>query len=217
MILVVGLGACKKEVTVNVNQDKIFTHYELRYDENSNTTTATATFRFSNENGTRLKLSEPSPVTVVSQTMEWSEENGNYSKQYSGLTPTVMFDWVDLDGNTFSNSAEIRDIDYPAVTPDYSFADPISHFQWEGAPLDSFESVFLTLDGTGSTDTRVFSVDSFGATTITIDSLRLSEIDSGEVVMALRKLYSTDLVEATSKGGLIEGSYQPVNRTFTLN
>ena len=217
MLLIVGVSACKKEVTVNVDQDKIFTHYQLTYDENANKTIATATFRFSNLGGTRLMLSDPSTVSADSQEMQWSEENGNYSREYSGLVPTVTFEWTDLDGNSFSNAVEIRDIDYPAVLPDYSFADSVSYFQWEGAALDSSESVILILDGIGETDTKVFSVDTLGATTITIDSIRMSQIDSGEVIMALRKLYSPDLVEGTTKGGLLEGSYQPTNRTFVLD
>ncbi|MCB9190341.1 MAG: hypothetical protein H6603_06340 [Flavobacteriales bacterium] len=215
ILFVVGLASCKKEVTVNVDQDKIFTHYQLSYDENSNTTTAKATFRFNNQDGTRLQLSEPSTVTADSQTMEWSEENGNYTKEFSGLVPTVLFQWVDLDGNSFSNTAEIRDIDYPVTLPDYSYADSVNYFQWEGAALDSFESASITFYGTNQA--RVFAVDSIAATTITIDSVRLSQVDSGEVLLVLKKLYSPDLVEGTSKGGLIQGSYQPTNRTFILN
>ena len=214
-----GLTACKKEVTDKVDQDKIFTHYQLVYNENTDVTTALATFRFSNLNGTRLMLSEPSSITVESDEMQWSEENGNYQKEFTGLKPTALFNWVDLDGNSFSNTATIRDIDFPTNLVDtLQHEDSITYFMWAGAtPLDSFETTILEIDGEGETDRRVFSIDTVGATTITIDSITLSQIDSGVVNLILKKLYSPELVEGTSKGGLIVGSYQPTDKTIMLD
>lgn len=217
LFIVAGLAACKKEVTDKIDQDKIFTVFDLSFNENTNTTTATATFRFSNLNGTRLELSDPSTVTVNAQNMEWSEENGNYSHQFSGFVASADFVWVDLDGNSFTNTANIVDIAYPDTLPSYTYADSVNYFMWEGAPLDSFEIAYLEFDGPGETDLRRFQqVDTIGATTITIDSVRLSQIDSGLVNTILVKIYRPDLVEGTSKGGQISGRYQPTDRTFNL-
>lgn len=216
ILLIAVLASCKKEVTNKVDQDKIFTIFELSYNENTDLTTATAEFRFSSLLGTRLELSDGSSVAVNSQNMEWSEQTGNYGAEFSGLVPTAEFVWVDLDGNSFSNTAEIRDIDYPTTLPDYTFADSVSYFMWEGAALDTSESVYIELDGVGTTDTRRFSVDTIGATTITIDSVRLSEIDSGLVNMLLVKRYRPELLDGTSKGGQITGEYRPTDRTFNL-
>ena len=82
---VIALASCKKEVTNVVDQDKIFTHYVLAYNENTNTTTATATFRFASLLGTRLMLSEPSVILVNGTEMDWSDEDGFYTKEFSGL------------------------------------------------------------------------------------------------------------------------------------
>lgn len=218
LAVVTGLSACKKEVSKLVDQDKIWTHYELFYNENDGKTYATAEFRFSTEIGTRLMLSDPSTVTVDGAAMEWSPETGNYTSEFSGIKTDVEFNWVDLDGNSFTNSIEIRDIDYPTVIDDSLFhSDPVNYFMWEGAPLDSFESVKLTLDGPGNTDTRVFAVDSLNATTITIDSLRLLQVDSGIVALFLDKEYSPNLLEGTSRGGLLVGKYRPVNKEIYLD
>jgi hypothetical protein len=217
IFLILAATACKKEVTDKIDQDKIYTIFDLSYDENTDLTTATAEFRFNNLNGTRLELSDPSTVTVNGDAMEWSEETGNYMKQYSGFTPSAEFNWVDLDGNSFTNTANIVDIAYPSTLPTYTYADSINYFMWQGAPLDSFESVVLEFDGPGETDRTVFpAVDTIGATTITIDSTRLSRLDSGLVTTILVKTYKPELEEGTSKGGQLTGKYQPSNRTFNL-
>ena len=214
---VIALASCKKEVTNVVDQDKIFTHYVLAYNENTNTTTATATFRFASLLGTRLMLSEPSVILVNGTEMDWSDEDGFYTKEFSGLTASAEFKWTDLDGNVFTNTAEIRDVDYPATLPTLSHDDSVNYFMWAGTALDSSESVRLTIDGVGASDTRVFLIDTVGATTITIDSVRLSQIDSGMVSIILEKQYSPELMEATSKGGLLIGSYRPTDRSALLD
>ena len=202
-----------------MDQDKIFTHYQLMYDQNTDVTTALATFRFSNLNGTRLMLSDPSTVTVDGNEMQWSSEEGNYQKEFSGFKPSAVFNWIDLDGNSFTNTANIVDIDFPSDLADtLQHSDSISYFMWDGgAPLDSFETVFLTIDGEGDSDARVFSVDTIGATTITIDSVKLSQIDSGVVTLILQKQFSPQLTESNSAGGLLIGTYRPTDRSIMLD
>lgn len=217
LFIVAGLAACKKEVTDKIDQDKIFTVFDLSFNENTNTITATAEFRFSNLNGTRLELSDPSTVTVNAQSMEWSEENGNYSHQFSGFVASADFVWVDLDGNSFTNTANIVDIAYPDTLPSYTYADSVNYFMWEGAPLDSFEIAYIEFVSSGETvQRRRFQQDTIGATAITIDSLTLSQLDSGLITTELVKIYRPDLVDGTIKGGQISGRYQPTDRTFNL-
>jgi len=210
--------ACKKEVSSKVDQDKIWTYYELFYDQNADVTYATATFRFSSEIGTHLELSNPSVVSVEGMEMSWVSESAYYELQFSGIKSTAEFVWTDLDGNVFTNSIGLRDIDFPAVIDDTLFhSDEVNYFMWEGLPLDSFETARITLAGEGDSDDRKFFVDTLNATTITIDSLKLLQVDSGMVTIMLDKLYSPPLTEATSRGGLLVGKYRPVNRLIYLD
>ncbi|MGB0369510.1 MAG: hypothetical protein ACPGD8_08900, partial [Flavobacteriales bacterium] len=71
--------------------------------------------------------------------------------------------------------------------------------------------------GPGETDDRVFSIDTLGATTITIDSVNLARVDSGMVTLLLDKLYSQTIQQQTSKGGLLIGKYRPTNREIYLD
>lgn len=207
-ILTLVISGCEKEISKNVDQNKIWTSYELYYNEGLNKTFATATFRFSNNNGTKLMLSDPSSVTVDGATLEWNAENGYYRNEFSGLKATATFHWVDLDGNSFTNNIELRDISFPDPIDTLHFTNSITQFAWAGLPLDSSESVSLTIDGDGVTDTRIFSIDTLGATTITFDSLALSPIDSGMVRLVLNKRYSPDLTEKTDRGGRLIGRFQ---------
>lgn len=217
-LFVLVIIGCTKEVTDKVDQDKIFTQYLLRYDENSDVTSATATFRFNNGNGTKLKLSEPSTIKVDNSGMVWNAEVGQYEAEFSGSKPSAQFEWIDLDDNTFTNEVSIVDIAFPATVADLSYADSISFFSWQGAaPLDSFELVRLTIDGPGDTDARVFTANELGATSITIDSLRLSQVDSGQVTLILEKQFSPELKESNSVGGTGTGSYIATSRTVELN
>ena len=207
-ILAITITGCEKEISKNVDQAKIWTYYELHYNEAENKTYATATFRFSNQNGTKLMLSDPSTATVDGAELEWQSENGYYRNEFSGLKATASFNWVDLDGNSYTNEIELRDVNFPNPVNNLLFSDSITSFMWAGLPLDSNESVSLTIDGVGETDRRIFSIDTLGATTITFDSLALSQIDSGMVSLVLDKRYSPELLEQTERGGLIIGRYQ---------
>jgi len=208
LVAALAVVGCKKEVSKNIEQDKIYTQYELSYNQTENVTYATATFKFSSTNGTKLMLSEPSTVMIDGTEMNWDNDNGFYRNEFSGFKSSATFNWVDLDGNSFTNTIDIKDIALPATINDLHFTDSVTYFMWNGSPLDSNENVILTIDGLGSTDTRIFSVDTVGATTITIDSLRLSQIDSGMVQLFLNLRYSPALTEQTSRGGSITGSYQ---------
>lgn len=214
---IAAFASCNKEVTSKIDQDKIFTEYELSYNQNTDVTTATATFRFSNELGTRLMLSEPSVVTVDGNAMEWSADNGYYEKSYSGLVATAEFSWTDLDGNVFVNTAEIRDVDFPGTLPTFSLDSSVNYFMWAGLALDSAELVALTVEQEDGAAKRTFSADTVGATTITIDSTKLSAIDAGLVNLVLEKQYSLELMEATSKGGLLIGTYRPTDQSTNLD
>ena len=216
---VVALSACKKEVSKLVDQDKIWTNYELFYDQNTDKTYATATFRFSTEIGTQLELSEPSSVTVDGSEMSWNSDLAYYTFEFTGFKTAATFNWVDTDGNAYENDIEIRDIDYPAVLDDTLLhSEAVNYFSWAGmTELDSSESVNLVLDGEGETDRRTFSVDTLGATVMTIDSLLLLQVDSGMVELILDKLYTPALQEETSRGGLLRGRYRPTNRTIYLD
>ncbi len=217
IIACAGFSACKKEVSSKIDQDKIWTYYLLHYDQNTDLTHASATFRFSSQNGTRLMLSDTSNVLVDGSEMVFNEQLGLYEFEFSGKKDSAEFIWTDLDGLVFRNKAFLRDVSYPAVLADTLFqSDSVSYFVWEGAALDSFESIQLTIDGSSNTDARIFKADTVGATMITIDSLTLKLITVGSAGLILEKSYSPPLTEQTARGGWRIGKYRVADRTIQV-
>ncbi len=217
IIACAGLSACNKEVSNKIDQDKIWTYYLLHYDQNTDITYASATFRFSSQNGTRLMLSDPSNVLVDGSEMEFNDQLGLYEFEFSGKKDSAEFIWTDLDGLVFKNKAFLREVSFPAILADTLFqADSVSYFMWEGAALDSFESIQLTIDGTSDTDARIFKADTLGATFITIDSLTLRQVTAGQASLILEKSYSPPLSEQTARGGLRLGKFRAADRTIQV-
>ena len=54
--------ACPIEDSADVNQDKIYTDYEVFYNSNTDKTQVLARFRFGGATGTLLELNEPAEV-----------------------------------------------------------------------------------------------------------------------------------------------------------
>lgn len=215
-LAIVALSACKKEVSKFIDQDKIWTNFELFYDANEDKTYATATFRFSHSNGTRLELSDPSMVLFNDEPMPFIADEGFYQLEFTGRLNTGTFKWSDLDGKEFTNSIEIHEVDFLATVPTLHFTDSITYIGWDGAALDTLETMTLTLDGEGATDTREYVADTVQAFQFELDSATLSILQPDTVTLMLDRRYRPGLQEQTSKGGVIVGRFRPVNRTTTI-
>ncbi len=212
----VAISSCKKEVSNKVDQSKIWTNYELYYNQSSDRTFATATFQFSNSGGSILELSEPSEVTFNDQPMSFNTETGTYNMEFGGFLTTGDFDWVDTDGNAYSNTAVIHDIAFGTLEDTIYKSDGDAVFTWDGDALAEDESVVLEMVGSDGSFTQRFSSDTVGATTIRLDSMSLSLITSGDVTLNLELLYTPDLQEETERGGRLAGRYIPVDQTIFL-
>ena len=106
-ILAVSLSllvACAKEDSENVNQDSIYSIYELHFNKNLDKTTARATFRFGGPTGTLLDLTDPANVTFEGDALLYNTALGFHSKSYANLKDSGTFIYTDLEGKVFTNS-----------------------------------------------------------------------------------------------------------------
>ncbi|MFC2176739.1 hypothetical protein ACFLR1_07225, partial [Bacteroidota bacterium] len=139
MLVLIALSSCVKEVSKNVDQSKIWTSYELFYDQNTNKTQAIALFKFSSELGTTLKLSDPSEVKFDNQQIDWNPESQRYEKELDGFVTNGTFEWTDTDGNVYSNSVVINQIAYPAIA-DTIYKNQVNQIAWIGSALGTLEA-----------------------------------------------------------------------------
>jgi hypothetical protein len=211
--LLLSLSSCKKEPSDSVDQDKIWAEYQLIYDNNTKITYARAIFKFSNAAGTVLELKSPATVKCDNDVLTYNPTLGYYEKQYTVFKQTGVFKYTDLDNNNFQNTVNIKDtVGFPASldTIDKSAAFELS---WTGDALEANESVTVWLNGNHEGDSRLFSTNGVGATSIIFPQNQLTQMGTGPGTIAMERLYSPAISQATSAGGLITAKYKPKTRT----
>ena len=199
--LLMILVSCAKEKSENVNQDSIYTIYELFYNADTDKTIARAIFRFGGPTGTLLELNAPASSTFNGDALSWAPVSGFHKKEYAGFTSSGTFVYTDLDANTFTNStATIDTIAFPAV--DTISAGSAFTFTWTGNPLIAGETVTLTINGPTAGNVEIFSVSTVGATEIVLSKDRLDNLGIGDGTMSLTRVFNRATVdEGTSTGG----------------
>ncbi len=207
------LSSCAREDSSSVDQDKIWTSYEMFYNANEDKTYARATFKFSNATGTHLELVNDSEVIVNDEPMTWKPLLAYYEKEFAGLVSSGEFSYTDLDGSNFINTVEIiNSIAFPAI--DSVSRDAAYELNWDGADLEIGESVLVTINGINEGDAQIFSQANVGAGSIILDKDKLEKLPAGSAdVWMDRSLISTPQA-ATSAGGLMNGRYRAENTSI---
>ncbi len=213
--LVVLSNSCREaEASVDVNQDRIFTYYELYYNQNTDKTTAIARFTFGDALGTPLELSTGATVTANGQSLAFKAWN-NYELELAGNVDSVTFEYTDMDGNTFRNTLNQVEIAYPAnldTIPRNAAYDLI----WQGPALQADEKVIVTVNGINEGDARIFEQNSAGATNIILDKNKLEQMGQGTGTIWMDRVYSPAIQESPSAGGTTKSKYRPSNATVYL-
>jgi hypothetical protein len=209
--LAIGLfvfSSCNREPSDAVDQDRIFTTYELFYDANDDVTYARATFQFSSATGTRLELVDPSEVLFEGSPLSWKPALAYYETELAGFVDSGTFEWTDTEGNSYTNTAEIFPIDFPDGGIDTVGRDAAYELTWEGDAVDAFMTINVTANGENEGDAQAFSTANVGATSIILPKDKLEQIGVGPGTMTLGRTYSPALQEATGAGGLLIGRYR---------
>lgn len=210
-------AACESEESVNVNQDKIYTEYRLVYESNQDKSFARSTFRFGSPTGTQLELSSPASVSVEGDPLTWRPLLAYYDKSYAGVIDTKTFSYTDLDDNTFVNTVEMaKPIDFPASLTEISKSSAFA-FSWDGEPLESGESVIVTVNGTNEGGLQIFTINELGATEIILAANQLSKVATGSAKLLMERWSNQTLVQGTGEGGAVWSRYiaTPIDVTIT--
>ncbi|MCB0563117.1 MAG: hypothetical protein KDD01_01930 [Phaeodactylibacter sp.] len=210
--LLCGLAifSCNSESSDTVDQDRIFTVYELFYNANQDKTYARATFHFSNELGTNLQLAGDSKVTFEGDPLTFNPVLAYYEREYAGFVATGAFEWTDTDGSLFRNTVEIHPISF---APGIDTIDRSQSYElfWEDGELKANEIILLTINGENEGDARIFSTNDVGATSIILAKDKLSEIGQGPGTAFLERSYLPGIQEAPTAGGRITGRQRAEN------
>lgn len=214
-LFTLSFTSCIKESASSVDQDKIYTEYELFYDANTDKTYARATFRFSNITGTKLELDGTGSIQFNGDKLTFNQVLAYYEKEYAGKINNGTFRYNDLDNNTFENSVEIHPIDIPAsvdsIPRNTSFNLP-----WVGTPLVVGEVVIAGLNNNNAINPQLFYQDDVNSTSIILAQNQLNTLFAGPATLGLERRYLPTLVQKTSAGGVITGRYKAKDRAVVL-
>lgn len=211
--------SCAKEDSVDVNQDKIYTDYEIYYNENTDKTQVAARFRFGGATGTILELSDGANVTFNGTALPYNGLVGGHFKEYAGKISSGSFRYTDVDGNVFNNTLPAMDtIAWPADFDTISQS-AASTLAWVGNPLAVNERVDLFL-GSGTWewgDDALLLQLTQGASDIVIGTNDVDQLTAGSSVTGyMDRVYAVDVSEGTSEGGRMRTRFKANNQTIQI-
>ncbi len=201
--------SCQREDSDSVDQDRIHVRYVLEYNADTDITSARAQFRFGHATGTILELVSPAEIKFNGDVLVWNNALAYYEKQYSGLVSTGSFEYKDVDGSVFTNTATVpSSIDFPASPGPISNSGSHELF-WTGNALAADENVWVTISGNNTTgDGQTFATYTDGATSILFSQNKLEDLGTGTATMWMDRNHEVDAANATSAGGRVVSRYK---------
>ncbi|MBL7943640.1 MAG: hypothetical protein JNM00_12785 [Flavobacteriales bacterium] len=210
LLMLVAFTSCEREPSSSVDQDKIWTKYEIVYDKNTGKTIARAEFRFSNALGTKLELSDPAEVTFNGTVMPFNSTTAVYEIEMNGLTTSGVFEYTDLDNNVYTNTTDqLELVEFPdgeiLVQGGVDYV-----LDWSGDPIGSSDLVTVNLSD------KVFSTGITGATSITLGGVQTDDITPGPHIGYMWRTLVREPDDATPEGGTIWLTYKAFNKAVTV-
>lgn len=214
--LFASLYSCNVEDSGDVNQDKIWTHYELFYNANDDKTVAVARFRFGGPTGTLLELNEDASVSFNGNELGFNNLYFGHVAEFAGVVDSGTFVYQDLDQLTFTNT--INHFDSIAFPEGF---DTITKSQantltWDGVALMENESVGLFVGSWTWGDDALYIQSSDNATDIILGTNQLSNVPVGPSTLYMDRWTEVPVSQGTSKGGTVIGKYRAENRVVQV-
>lgn len=205
VMAVLFFTACKREESINIDQNRIYSNYTYEYDADNNRSTVTAVFRLDNAGGRKVELSYPARVDFNGEGLTWRGGLGSYQLTNFGMMHGGTFNYHDLDNNTYSNQV-------PLVTPTEipfgitSISQSGNFFlPWNGPALQPGETIRVRINaGT----TRNFTTSMVGATHIVLDQNQLMGLTPGSGTIQIERETYGGLSSSNISGGRMTTTYK---------
>lgn len=203
--------ACPIEDSSDVNQDKIYTDYEVFYNSNTDKTIVLAKFRFGGATGTILQLTEPAEVYFNEDKLPFRAINGGHYKEYAGRITEGTFRYTNIDSVSYENEIPVAEvIDFPDGLDSLSKSEAYT-FTWDGTALKENQSVGVFVGSWTWGQDALFFQNSEGATDIVMGTNKLANLPVGSSTWYLDRSTQDQVSEGTSEGGFIRARYRAEN------
>lgn len=215
MMSLLFFTACKKEASINIDQNRIYSDYEVTFSEMTNQTVTRASFRVDHNSGKKIELTYPSRVGFNDENLAWRNLGGTYDGTRYGNHLNGHFTYFDVDQNSFVNTgAEVNPIDVPFginnINKNGNFFLP-----WTGAVLQSGETVKVIISGGDQTGSKTFTATAIGSSYISLEQYKLNQLVAGTAKIQIQREKVSGLEQSNLSGGRITSIYQ--GRKVTIN
>lgn len=198
-------SSCKREESINIDQNRIYSQYAYTYDANNSSTKISATFRLDNSSGKKLELSYPSRVSFQGESLTWKNALGYYDLNRSGELLSGDITFYDLQEKTYTNTINnISPIDLPfgitSISKNGNFFLP-----WVGGGLMAGETIRITIKG--NQNSKSWTVNTIGSTHVLLNESRLNDLSAGQATIQIEREKTCSLTESNLSGGRITSKY----------
>jgi hypothetical protein len=211
------LSACAKENASDVNQDKIYTDYEVFYDKNTDKTIVLAKFNFGGPTGTILELDSTATVKFNNDILGYNAVYGGHYREYAGRITSGTFTYTNLNNVSYVNQMPAGDT--VAFQPSFtqlqkSAAQTIT---WLGPVLAANQSVGIFV-GTYTWGQAALSwQDVDGATNVVLGISQMSSLTPATTATVfMDRQTETVISQGTAEGGKIRTKYRALNQTIQI-
>ena len=214
--LTLFLQSCDKEDSSDVNQDKIYTVYELFYNKNEDKTIAICRLRFGGPTGTLLEATDPANVTYNGTIMPYSVIYSGHAKEFAGKLTGGSFTYTNVDGDVFTNT--VPNMDSVAFDPTFDtiVKSQANTFTWIGNSTAANERVNLYVGTwTWGQDAAFFAFGQ-GQTNIIMGVSQMNNLALGNSTMYLDRVNEVPVTQGKPEGGVIRTRYRPLNQQATI-
>ena len=212
LLLVIGsFSSCEKESSLDVNQDKIYTDYEVFYNSNTDKSWVVAKFKFGGPTGTILQLDDPAFVLFENDTLPYNFFFNGHYKEYAGQITSGTFSYTDANGNIYNNTLpSYEEIQFPAGLDTISKAQAFD-LKWDGTALSADQFVGLFIGSwTWGNDALVLQTNQ-GADNLVVGINQLANLPVGNSTCYMDRATEVDVTEGTGEGGKIRGKFRATN------
>jgi hypothetical protein len=210
------LTSCEKADSGDVNQDKIYSEYELFYDKNLDKTYASAIFKFNSITGTQLQLTAPSEIKFNGDAIPYDPVFAYYRKEYAGQINSGTFTFKDKNGVAYVNTVTIAAaISNPVIdtikrTGAYTYT-------WLGDSCKNNELIGLTIgNNINPLNFQVFLQNTLNSKNLVLSLAQLNQLPIGSSYCLLDRQVETTAQNITSAGGKIRGKYRGLNKNIYI-
>lgn len=210
------LFSCEKENSEDVNQDKIYTDYELFYNKNEDKTTVVARFKFGGPTGTNLELTSGATVTFNGDPLTYNAFYVGHVKEYAGKISSGTFIYTDVDNNQFTNTTPM--LDTIAFQPGFDtiVKSQANTLTWVGNPLAANQSVGVFIGSWTWGQDALYYQNQLGATNIIMGITSMNSLALGSSTVYMDRQNETNVVQGTSEGGKIRSKYRALNKVVQV-